>query len=418
MGEPRARPGPSRAFGTTAATPDLTPSANSSRWDFIVLAPNPWLGQWVNRQQLFSRIGRQHNVLYSTGGLYIWERGSEAWQQASWTGSARMHDNVWVDEPARALPRWPRLAWLDQAAMALQVGRWRRRIGAGSGRPLVAYLFHPQFEPYARHLKADLTVYHAYDKYDDAPNWSPELEAAERRLAQQSDLVIASSEAMVEGLARKGAKAPRVLHNGADVAAFGAAADSKQPEPADLARIPHPRIGWVGSLHPHVDYAMLAEVARREPTWQFVIVGGVSPQRDAQADADRERCHAMPNIHFLGPKPAAEVPAYSARMDVNMLCYVVRTWIEAIFPLKLFEYFACGHPVVSADVPAVRPYADLLRIARSTDEWHLAIREALDGRSPGSAAQRRQLAGQNSWDHRVTTLSGWIQQCLSASARG
>ena len=33
----------------------------------VALAPNAWEGPWMNRQQLLSRLGHHHAVLYSTG---------------------------------------------------------------------------------------------------------------------------------------------------------------------------------------------------------------------------------------------------------------------------------------------------------------------------------------------------------------
>ena len=39
------------------------------------------------------------------------------------------------------------------------------------------------------------------------------------------------------------------------------------PEPPDLAAIPHPRIGWTGSLHPQLDYGLIATLAQRRPDW-------------------------------------------------------------------------------------------------------------------------------------------------------
>ena len=78
-----------------------------SQFRLLVLAPNSWHGQWVNRQQLFSRIGLLHPVLYSSGGWFTWDRREPAWKRASWTGGFSRHNNVWVDQPPRILMRAP-----------------------------------------------------------------------------------------------------------------------------------------------------------------------------------------------------------------------------------------------------------------------------------------------------------------------
>lgn len=386
----------------------------------LVLAPNPWLGQWVNRQQLFSRIGKTHPVLYSTGGWFLWDRGSEDWQRASWTGNVKLANNVQVDEPAKLLARIPRIDALDQLVMGRQCARWRRLLGGNPSTPLIGYVFHPMFYPYVRHLKADRLVYHVYDLYEHMPGWNPTLDRQEREMIQAADLVVAASEVMAAGLRAKGARDVKVLPNGADVDAFVAAADDPASEPADMHGIPHPRLGWVGSLHTEVDYAMIAELATRQPNWNFVLVGDPSPKSNPRADTDRAACRARTNVHFIGGRAIRDVPSYVGCMDVNLMCYrsTDNQWINAGYPLKLHEYLAAGRPVVSTDLPSVRPFEHVVRIAHGTEDWHTAIADALDGRGSGDIASRRNTAMSNSWDGRVATLTAWLSSLFVATRSG
>jgi glycosyltransferase involved in cell wall biosynthesis len=394
-------------------------SSADAAFRLMVLAPNPWLGQWVNRQQLFSRIGKRHPVLYSTGGWFSWDRGTPEWQSATWTGGIQSVDNVMLDEPAKMLTRVQRIAVLDELTMSLQCRRWHRLLNVGLPAPLIGYVFHPMFYPYVKHLKADKLVYHVYDMYDHMPGWSDTLDRQERDMIQAADLVVAASEAMAEGLRSKGAREVRVLPNGADVDAFIAAANNPTTEPSDMKDIPHPRLGWIGSLHPEVDYAMIAELASREPTWHFVLVGDPSPKSNPRAHADRVLCQSRPNVHFLGGRPIQSIPSYVGHMDVNLMCYRIADdmWIKAGYPLKLHEYLAAGHPVVSADIPSVRPFDAVVRIADDVDDWHDAVRKALGGRGQGTIDSRRAVAAQNSWDGRVATLSAWLVALTATSSK-
>lgn len=381
----------------------------------LVMAPNPWDGQWVNRQQLFSRIGLSQPVLYTMGGFFLWHRHSQEWQQARWMGAMSRADNVWVDHAPKLFTRVPRWKWLDRLCLQLQAQRWRRLLGRHGDAPLVAYVFHPMFEPYLEYLRPDHVVYHVYDLYDHMPGWNDELARAEQRLIARADLVVAASDAMADGLRRKGADKVQTLPNGANVEAFNAAADAPDSEPDDLRSIPHPRLGWVGSLHPEVDYAMIATLAQRESGWQFVLVGDPSPQANARAESDRAACRACPNVHFLGGRPIDEVPRYVANMDVNLMCYRLADdqWIKGIYPLKLHEYLAAGRPVISANIPSVQPFAEVVRIANGTDDWHAAITAALQGVGQGSSESRRAVASQNGWNGRVAILTQWLGRLLS-----
>ena len=389
-------------------------------FNLLVMAPNSWLGQWVNRQQLFSRLGRIHHVVYATNGWFTWDRGSTSWLEAPWLGSFAQHDNVWVDVSPRLLMRTPRVPLMDQVVLRLQVWRWRRFLRQRGSGPFVAYIFHPMFLPYVDLLGANHVVYHAYDLYDHTPGWNSQLEQAELKLLRTADMVIAASDQIADALRSKVAREIRVLPNGADVEAFGWALGASSPEPADLAEIPHPRLGWVGSLHPQVNYGLIADIARRRPDWHFVLVGQVVAHTDAQSDAERTDCASLSNVHFLGKKPIDDIPSYVANMDVNLMIYRLskQSWITAGYPLKLHEYLATGLPVVSADLPSVRPFSKVVHIVDTADEWLMAIDAALPpngGR--GSRDERLAVANANSWNQRVQTLNGWLSDITKTSKK-
>ena len=136
----------------------------------IVLAQNSWQGQWVNRQQLLSRLGTRHTIVYSTGGWFTWDRNSPEWCSASLFGEFKLLDNVWVDESPQYLLLCPKLPLFDQTVMRLLCRRWKSWLDKqGEDGPLIAHVFHPMFYSYLKHLKPDFILYHAYDLYRHTP---------------------------------------------------------------------------------------------------------------------------------------------------------------------------------------------------------------------------------------------------------
>jgi glycosyltransferase involved in cell wall biosynthesis len=164
-----------------------------------------------------------------------------------------------------------------------------------------------------------------------------------------------------------------------------------------------------------VDYGLIATLAKRRSDWNFVLVGQVIPHPDPRSDAERADCETLPNVHFLGGKKADEIPRYLVGMDVNIMPYRLsdRSWIKAGYPLKLHEYLAVGHPVVSADLPSVRPFSHVVRIAEGVDDWYKGIEDALDSGGVGTPELRRAVAAENSWDARVLTLSTWLTKLVN-----
>ena len=374
----------------------------------ISFALNIWDSQWVNRQQLLSRLGQTHKILYSNGGWFTWDRTSPQWRLAPWFGRFEAKDNVLVDTAPRGLMRNPKAGWYDRWVIQMLIARWKRVLGSQFSHDGLAYVFHPALAVYAKALKPQRLIYHAYDLFRDAGGWNQELDQAERWLLEHADLVIASSEAIADTFQKIVPREVRFLPNGVDYGLFV----EPHAEPSDLASIPHPRLGYTGSLHPQIDYGLAAELAAKYPSWHFVFVGGHAGHFEGERKTVLERCRAITNIHFLGEKPRDQVPAYLQHMDVNLMLYLIDTniWTNSGYPLKLHEYLAAGRPIVTANLPAIRPFHNVLAISCNQESWEQELTRTLSGSNPGNPEKRRAVARENSWDARVATLKDWLEE--------
>lgn len=382
----------------------------------IALAPNDWHGQWVNRQQLLSRLGGRWPIVYSTGGYFVWDRRDEAWRKAPPWGRFEHVDSVWVDDPPRWLLRWPRLAGWDELILGIQARRWRRKLAAAGAHRICAYVFHPAFLPFVCHIGAQRVVYHAYDLFDHQPGWNETLAAAEATLLEMADLVIVPSDALAEELCRKRARPIRVLLNAADVPSFLSAADARVCEPNDLAAISRPRVGYLGSLHPQIDYGLLRTLAERRPDHQWVLIGPRQREKDLVKDQDFVACTRLPNVHMLGAKGKDEIAIYTVAMDVNVMIYrsTDSSWTKVAYPLKLHEYLAAGRPVVSMNLPMLRPLANVIRFAHGVDDWLTALDEAIAGHGTGTKEMRQAAAQGHGWESRAEVLDRWLAELMDA----
>ena len=141
------------------------------------------------------------------------------------------------------------------------------------------------------------------------------------------------------------------------------------------------------------------------PNCNWYLIGSVT-----RLGTEMERALAdlrgRPNVHLLGRRPYEDMPAYVAHMDVNAIWNRVGEglWTEGTFPLKLHEYLAAGPPVVISDIPALRQFADVVRIARDADEWERALLEAIAQPASAGLDARREVARHNTWDRRATEL--------------
>jgi glycosyltransferase involved in cell wall biosynthesis len=360
----------------------------------------------MNRQQILSRLGAKYAIVYSTGPLSLWDRSSEAWQSAPVFPTTMSCAGVLLDVPGKFPFRWPRVPAIDYVTIRLAAIRWNRllrQLSDSSDRCVkVAYVFHPSFWPFIRHLNIDRLIYHAYDQYSKTPGWAEELQQYEINILSRADVVFASSRITAEYLEKLGQRPVHFLPNGVDYEHFSSPGKNV---PADLANVPEPRAGYVGRISRKVDVRLIVRLANRRPNVHFVIIGPVV-DLDASAEDSIAEAKELKNIYFLGPKHADELPDYLAHLDVGLLCYKIDDglWTTSIYPLKLHEYLASGLPVVSADIPSVRDYPNVVWIATDEESWLEKIDKSIAGCGPGDVAMRMKVASENTWDKRVSFI--------------
>ena len=368
-------------------------------FQFIVLAPNNWFGQWMNRQQLFSRIGKKHKVIYSNGPLHSWQKSSETYKTAPMLYTTESANNISVLKPSRLFARIARLGFFDRFALKRFVSAVEKPLD--QEQPTCLYVFHPKYAEYIEHIPHDILVYHAYDDYSKQASYGKVERTAEEKLVSKADCIFASSRMIQKRLSElvDGA-AVDFLPNGVDYQHFATA----KPQPSELKSIQHPQIGYVGSVNDKVDLNLLKDLAERKPDYQFIIIGGFG--RFDDQDGLLNSLQQTENVHFLGSKSVDEIAGFMQHLDINTMLYRVdgKTWASSVYPLKLHEYLAAGKPVISADIDAVREFNQVVSIAQTPEQWISAIELSLSATSEEALKDRQAVAAENTWEARVTQI--------------
>ncbi|HLC40684.1 MAG TPA: glycosyltransferase family 4 protein, partial [Methylomirabilota bacterium] len=112
-------------------------------------------------------------------------------------------------------------------------------------------------------------------------------------------------------------------------------------------------VTFVGVLYEHqgVSTAIraLAEVRSRCPSTRLLVIGG-GPDR-ARLEAQAESLGVRSAIDFVGAVPYERVPDYINAADCCVAPFVASRGETS--PLKLFDYLACGRPVVASEIPSI-----------------------------------------------------------------
>jgi glycosyltransferase involved in cell wall biosynthesis len=173
--------------------------------------------------------------------------------------------------------------------------------------------------------------------------------------------------------------------------------------------------GYSGHFYPGRGAQMLLELAGRLPEVRFLLVGG-EPQDVARLRTEAE-AQRLNNVTITGFVPNADLPHYQAACDLLLMPYQKQVAgssggdIAAVFsPLKLFEYLACGRPILSSDLPALREVLNqetaVLLPSDERQAWIQAIQELQvhPERRAQLAARARQDASRYSWENRAALI--------------
>ena len=274
------------------------------------------------------------------------------------------------------------------------------------------WVYTPMELPVAAGLEPRLTVYDCMDELANFRGAPPELREREQQLFKQADVVFTGGHRLFEAKRQQHAHA-YPFPSSVDTAHF-ATARGNLADPADQASIPRPRLGFYGVIDERFDTALISELARRRPEWQFVLLGPV-------VKIDPAELPQSENIHYLGQKTYAELPSYLAHWDVALLPFALNPSTEFISPTKTPEYLAGGAAVVSTGIRDVeRPYGELglVRVADGADAFEAACAAALAEAGTPAAAERLRQAdaylSELSW---ARTWAGMQAELDAACAR-
>ncbi|MCA1579324.1 MAG: glycosyltransferase family 1 protein [Acidobacteria bacterium] len=371
------------------AKPDLLVFSHL-RWDFVYQRP----------QHLLKRSARDRRVFFIEEPVYD-------------NGSMRLEVSERETNLKVVVPHLPDGLQSEVAKTAVLHEMVNRLLMENNIHQYCAWYYTPMALDFTRQLRPMAVVYDCMDELSAFKGAPESLTHRERELFQLADLVFTGGQSLYE--------AKRDQHH--SVFAFPSSIDRQHfmqartccTEPADQQNIPHPRLGFFGVVDERFDIALLDEVSRQRPDWQFVIIGPV-------VKIDPESLPRRENIHYLGGKSYQELPEYIAGWDVALLLFAQNESTRFISPTKTPEYLAAGKPVVSTPIrDVIHPYGEkgFVRIANNAQEFIAAAEELL-----GAEATREKWLGTvdeflatMSWDETWARMSRLIDDVLAKKTR-
>ncbi len=257
--------------------------------------------------------------------------------------------------------------------------------------------------------------YILYDYLDEISAFkgdTQELTWSHRWLLRKADVVTATALLLYEDAKKERADTLHVP-NGVDIDHFDSRSGPFSP-PVDIAALcatGKPVIGYYGAFASWFDYPLINELALNRSDLNFLLIG---PKHDNSLEASG--LLRMANVHYLGPKPYSELPAYLACFDVAILPFIISPVTQSTSPIKLFEYFAGGKPVVSTPLKEVMQYEEV-GIGRNSQEFAIKIDEALSTKNDLEFGHRlKKIAQENTWEIEAERILQIMEQKLDGDS--
>lgn len=285
-----------------------------------------------------------------------------------------------------------------------------------SRKKITLWIFDPVFYFYPLLGKINKKVTSLYDRVDY--HWSKnagesrKIRIWEKQLIQRVDYFFVNSHAL-----KKIHETPR----GPDaIVPLGFRMDDfVHPQPTKTRfSTDKPVIGYVGALDHRIDFKLLYGFVYAHPDWQFVLWGPVQEIVTRELYVVRkslEKLRRMKNITIGESTDKREVPSVIQQFDIAIIPYdVSQSGARYAYPMKLFEYFYMGKPVVSTPIEELKRFPKYVRIGSTVEEWERQIKDLLFRPWPQQyQEEQRRLAEENSWERKVEVISRSLTKKIS-----
>jgi glycosyltransferase involved in cell wall biosynthesis len=388
----------------------------SQLFDILCFSSTDWDEIWGSRQQIMSRLGqRGHRVFFieRPAGLEhllrypdIRKNKMQRWQQ----GLQNISDNVWIISlpplfPGRYYSTGINVInqWITLVSIKSQLSKLK------IDSPLL-WIYNPEQGNLIGKFNESLSVYHCIDEFTAGTSGRKKqiITQLENQLLSRVDIVLANSLPTYQNKRSINPNTYRIS-SGVDFDLFTSSKENEEVS-SILSEIPRPRIGFVGNLNDRIDFPLIEFIANQQPSWSFIFIGGTYPL--SHDDPSIKRLKSIPNCHLLGKKPYPQIPALINAFDVCFLPFVQDERAYFRSPLKLYEYFAAGKPVVATPLPETQEFSNILFLAESPEQFVAGLEKALFENDPSLEQKRKLIARQNSWDVKVDMIEKIIQDSL------
>jgi glycosyltransferase involved in cell wall biosynthesis len=227
------------------------------------------------------------------------------------------------------------------------------------------------------------------------------------RLVERCDLLVTSSRVLHERYAGRARKAVCVT-NGVRRELIDELSQGKVAVDPRVSALRRPVLGYLGMISHWFDFAMVKSLASAFPHGSVALVGPMDVEAPALPD----------NVKFLGPVPHRDLASVLAGFDLGLIPFRRCPAIDAVNPIKLYEYLAAGLPVLASAFDEMNDFGQFATTYDNRQEG-IALANALLIHASSSAGGdlRRAFARNHCWDTKARQFLDALPPAAKAASK-
>lgn len=265
---------------------------------------------------------------------------------------------------------------------------------------IVVWSYSPMFVNCFGRFNEKLSVFDAVDNWLEHGAYQKIIERLKHNyqvIRFKTNIIFTTAERLVNFFER--GKGVYFIANGVKLSDYNLA---PKLVPRDLAALPRPIIGYVGTIEStRFDLDLVRYLAEKNPKYSFVIIGWVWSRISRLA---KYKLGGQKNIHLLGRKHVVDLPAFMSQFSLGIIPHLQNEFSNYTNSMKVYEYLAAGLPVVATPSAGLTEFKDHIHIASSPEDFNLSLQLAIKDNSFEKSVARKAAVKGHDWSNRVGAM--------------
>lgn len=267
----------------------------------------------------------------------------------------------------------------------------------------IFWFFYPQLISLIKlPIRPQKIIYDIVDNFTSpVPKINQKLKSQKKYLLNRADIITSISPSLIKISQKISPKAkihlvPQGFHVQKSI--------SINPQITRIKKLSN-KVGFIGGIGNRLDYQILLKLIPSTPNFNYIFIGPISIDSNSfQKPVLKltKKLLSFPNVHYINTVTKDQIYQFIQAFDIGIIPYDIdQEFNRYCYPMKLFEYFSAGKPVVATPIEELKNFPNLVKIGNTPSEWKNHLTDAFKNFSPQFQDQAKKLAKKNSWQNKI-----------------